>query len=196
MSGDDLNVPGRIMWFDDFNERDYDEAPTNQFRFLSNFYEGAPLLMPDGHVFATGEHAYQAYKASHPEAFLAILNAGSPGAAKRAGNVCTLRPDWEVIKLDVMAAVVRCKFTLERAEGPMLLETEDALLVEGTYWGDTVWGVDLKPWFDREGPLIEAAGRNWLGTLLMARRAELFALQAHGWDHRTEDHNARFYQGD
>lgn len=184
----ELNVPGRYMWFDDFGDQ-----VSNPGRFLSNFYVGEPLLMPDGHVFATGEHAYAAYKAEDPRAFLAIAEARTPGDAKAMGRVCTLRPDWELIKLDVMAAVIRCKFTLEREEGALLLGTGDALLIEGTYWRDRVWGVDLQGWTDRDGPLIEAPGRNWLGTLLMARRAELFALRDHGWDHRTEDHNAAFF---
>lgn len=195
---DELNVPGRVMWFDDFNG-DRGDGPTNDYRFLSNFYVGEPLVMPDGEEFPTGEHAYQAYKAAHREAFLAIQGAAdrygdpSPGRAKQMGNVCTLRPDWEVVKLDVMAAVVRCKFTAEREEGRLLLATADALLVEGTYWGDRVWGVDLKTWFDREPPIVEAPGRNWLGTMLMARRAELFALEVYGWEHRTEDDNAAFF---
>ncbi len=185
----ELNVPGRIMWFDDFNDVGQED---NNYRFLSNFYEGDPITMPDGLVFPTGEHAFAAYKAEDPRAFEAIQHATSPGSAKSMGRACTLRPDWELIKLDVMAAVIRSKFTLARDEGQRLLETEDALLVEGTYWQDRVWGVDLRSYADREFPL-NAPGRNWLGTLLMARRAELRAEIQTEFRHDTASYNAGFF---
>ena len=68
---------------------------------------------------------------------------------------------------------------LHSDEGRRLLETGTRLLVEGTWWHDRVWGVDLAarpahslPW--------HGAGRNWLGALLMARRSELVAEHALG----------------
>jgi predicted NAD-dependent protein-ADP-ribosyltransferase YbiA (DUF1768 family) len=61
--------------------------------------------------------------------------------------------------------VLARKFHPAREEAQMLLDTGDAQLVEGTYWHDQVWGVDI----------TTGIGRNWLGTLLMARRAELRA---------------------
>jgi len=182
----DLNAPGRIMWFDDLG------TGNPEYRFLSNFYEGVPIEMPDGQVFATGEHAFAAYKAAHPAAFAAIQGATSPGEAKSMGRKCTLRPDWEAVKYDVMAAVIRSKFGAGREEATLLLRTGDALLVEGTYWGDRVWGVDLKSYADREVAHL-APGRNWLGTLLMARRAELRALTVHGYCPDTETHNYEFF---
>lgn len=170
-----LNQDGSILWFDDFP--DAGQEPTNGYRFLSNFYVGDPIVLSqltwdNGKPieFMTGEHAFQALKALDEEEFAEILTAPTPGESKRLGRKCTLRADWEAVKLDVMALVVRSKFTLARAEGQNLLKTGDALLTEGTYWGDQVWGVDLR---------VEGyPGRNWLGTLLMARRAELLAEEA------------------
>lgn len=178
-----LNKPSRfITWFDDFNGDDGNE-PTNNFRFLSNFYIGAPILF-HGVEFMTGEHVFQAYKTLNADEFAAIAHAPSPGKAKYLGRKCKLRSDWEKVKLDLMAAVVRTKFTLDRAEGVWLLGTGDALLVEGTYWKDEVWGVDLTK--------VGYPGRNWLGSLLMTRRAELRAEQEFGVKLTTAQHNMEF----
>lgn len=140
------------------------------YRFLSNFYEGDPIVVDDL-TFATGEHLFQALKAKTQKAFEMVRTADGPDHAKSLGRSIPLRDDWEAAKYDVMALTLRAKFTLGRPEGPWLLATGDALLVEGTYWGDRVWGIDLKPFPARADPT--AYGRNWLGTLLMARRAEL-----------------------
>jgi hypothetical protein len=165
--GDELNSnPDElILWFDDFGAE-----PTNSYRFLSNFYVGEPILIR-GARFQTGEHAFQAAKARTLKAHDMVRTADDPGHAKSLGRSIPLREDWEAVKYDVMAIVLRAKFAPDRSEADLLLSTGDALLVEGTYWGDQVWGVDLKPYEARRDPT--AFGRNWLGTLLMARRAEL-----------------------
>lgn len=205
MDSNDLNAyPGLVLWFDDLG------SGNEEFRFLSNFYQGAPLTIPGitwgalfptddpndevGPVeFLTGEHAFAAMKFStyFPQ-FEAIVKAPDPGEAKALGRSRQhpLRPDWEIVKLDVMAAVVRSKFAHEREEGERLLATGDKMLVEGTWWQDDVWGVDLS---DRDMP-----GRNWLGTLLMARRAELRATRTlrrelvNHFADETARHNAKF----
>ena len=197
-----LNAQGHILWFDDLG------TGNEEYRFLSNFYEGEPITLPgvtweallaadafvDRHVhlhaltgsvgFATGEHAFAAMKfwGSDAEHFFDIVHASGPNPAKVLGRSRKhpLRADWEVVKLDVMAAVTRAKYTLDREEGKRLLETGDRLLVEGNFWGDEVWGVAL----DVEG----VPGRNWLGTLLMARRAELRAAQAYADEDRYVQH--------
>jgi ribA/ribD-fused uncharacterized protein len=172
-----LNQPGKeIVWFDDFNQHEGND-PTNTYRFLSNFYVGEPFTLaglrwgPEDDLaqFKTGEHAFQAMKALSEEDFKAIVDSPTPSEAKKLGRTCkTDIARWDSIRFDVMAAVVRSKFTLDREEGPLLLATGHALLMEGTQWGDQVWGVDML----KEG----WPGRNWLGTLLMARRAELIYL--------------------
>jgi ribA/ribD-fused uncharacterized protein len=183
-----MGDPLVISWFDDF------EGP-NEWRFLSNFYVGAPLLYRS-FSFASGEHMFQAFKASSV-ADMHTINAGeTPSEAKANGrHYLRLRPDWERVKFDVMRLVLRTKFQAGREEAALLLATGDALLVEGTMWGDRVWGVDLKAgrakreeewgrapagpplaWEPGEG-WEHSPGRNWLGVLLMARRAELYAEQ-------------------
>lgn len=163
-----------IDWFDYFGG---DDEPKNGYRFLSNFYvEPFKLSLRVGKTlwkpreFITGEHAFQAAKATNAKDFNAIADAKTPSQAKALGRSCQLRPDWEVEKLDVMRQVLDAKFSMESdcIATDWLLATGDALLVEGTWWHDVVWGVDL----NTEG----TPGRNLLGVLLMARRAELRAL--------------------
>lgn len=176
-----------IDWFDDLG------TGNEKYRFLSNFYEGEPITvsglgeildLPVEAQFQTGEHLFQAFKARSRKDFLAIGMAkartvpytdkagkkqtyteSAPGMAKALGRALPLRADWEQIKFDVMALTVRAKFASGREEAERLLATGDAYLQEGTWWGDDTWGVLL----DEEG----RPGRNWLGTLLMMRRAEL-----------------------
>lgn len=144
----------------------------NPYAFLSNFWEQEVVV--GDRSFPTGEHAFQAAKAATPADFELVAGAAGPGTAKYNGRRIALRRDWEEVKYDVMRVVLAHKFQGELfGLGHELLDTGDALLVEGTRWRDTVWGVDLD-----EGERLGygghlSPGRNWLGTLLMARRAEL-----------------------
>jgi hypothetical protein len=181
-----MGDPVVISYFDSF------EGP-NEYAFLSNFYVGEPLRYRT-RTYASGEHMFQAFKASAWEDHDAINAGKTPGEAKANGrHYLRLRLDWERVKFDVMRLVLRAKFQDGREEKALLLATGDALLVEGTKWGDRVWGVDLKrgrgdiedswarsgrgehpEWEPGEG-WERSPGRNWLGVLLMARRAELVA---------------------
>lgn len=156
----------RIEWFDSF------EGP-NPYDFLSNFYP-SPIKLA-GKWYATGEHAFAAYKAATPEDHERICWAKTPGGAKGLGRRVQLRPNWEEIKYDVMRQVLRVKFEEGSALADRLLATGNALLIEGTNWHDMVWGVDR----------ATMHGRNWLGHLLMARRAELASGEAEHVDHVT-----------
>jgi len=135
--------------------------------FLSNFYESEfilpwiPQLSDCGGLAKTAEHAYQSMKASKKHDALLVLDAATPGLAKKCGRAVTLRPDWEEIKIPVMRATLNLKFAAGTPLATRLLETEDQYLQEGNTWGDTFWGV------------CDGHGQNWLGFLLMARRAEL-----------------------
>lgn len=169
-----MGIPNVISYFDDFDQ------PDNEWRFLSNFYVGNPMVFGK-YTALSGEHLFQAMKARDGYHFRKILAAATPGEAKAEGrHLLGLRPDWERVKYDVMRYVLALKFSLGRPEGKMLLATENALLVEGTYWKDRVWGVELhrKDGDDPGDGWFAARGRNWLGTLLMARRVELFAEAA------------------
>jgi ribA/ribD-fused uncharacterized protein len=159
----------RIRWFDDFNYREEPAMPAqNPFWFLSNFYVGEPIKIPFmGELTApTGEHLFHAFKAQTVEDFFAILDSPSPDEAKHRGRTVKMDVErWNAVCYDAMAFTLRAKFAVGRKESQLLLDTGDAYLEEGTWWDDQKWGVALD--------LPGCPGRNWLGTLLMARRAEL-----------------------
>lgn len=127
------------------------EVFEGKYRFLSNFW-------PDN--ARTLEHQYQAAKTDNEIWVGRILSAPTPDAAKKLGRRCPIRPTWDDEKYLVMTILVRQKFSdpiLRKA----LLETGEAQLVEGNWWGDTIWGV------------CKGEGKNWLGEILMSTREAL-----------------------
>lgn len=140
---------------------------TGPCRFLSNFYPHPVEL--DGVMYPTVEHAYQAAKTFDVRQRHEIRNAASPAMAKRIGSRVLLREDWETVKLEVMKALLRQKFTEKNQRG-RLLDTVGRDLIEGNWWGDRYWGV------------CRGVGENHLGKLLMEIRAELDAT--YGESHR------------
>lgn len=170
--GRNANPSILIGWFDDLG------TGNESFSFLSNFSDAhEPFSIPGITLPGlTGEHVFQAFKAVFEEDFVAILSAvdgegkPDPAKAKHLGRTIQLRDDWDSVRFDVMAMVVRLKFAQGSRMAKLLLDTGDAFLQEGTWWQDEVWGVDLAAGLPGDHP-----GRNWLGTLLMARRAELRA---------------------
>jgi ribA/ribD-fused uncharacterized protein len=126
---------------------------------LSNFYV-SPFELDD-YAWQTVEHYFQATKSSNPVGYHQVREAATPGEAKRLGRRVTLRADWEQVKLDVMRGALAAKFAKDSELAEWLLSTGDALLVEGNTWSDIFWGV------------CNGVGSNWLGGLLMMRRAEL-----------------------
>ena len=126
----------------------------NEHRFLSNFI---------GEV----EHEYQASKTLDKNEQEMIRLASTPGKAKRLGNKITLRSDWEIIKFDIMFKCVNLKFKRNKDLKQKLLDTKDALLIEGNYWHDNIWG----DCFCSKCKNIK--GQNWLGRILMRVRNNL-----------------------
>jgi ribA/ribD-fused uncharacterized protein len=128
------------------------EAFNGPYRFLSNFF----IPVHD----KSNEHYYQAEKAQWPDERLWVLDAPTPGLAKKRGRKVALRPDWDEIKDEVMLRLLRRKFK-NAGLARLLLATQDADLIEGNHWGDTYWGV------------CGGIGENKLGKLLMQVRREL-----------------------
>lgn len=159
----------KIEYFDDFRGE-------NPYAFLSNFYV-YPVWM-FGREYMTGEHAFQALKSATVVQHEAVRLASTPSKAKKMGRTLPLRPDWEAVKYDVMVQVLRAKFFQGGELATRLLDTGNALLVEGTEWNDRVWGVSLP----------SKRGRNWLGKLLMSRRAELASGEPD-----TDDNTALYF---
>lgn len=127
-----------------------------QYRFLSNFWseEGEQPV----------EFVYQAAKTDDPAEKRWILEADSPGEAKRRSRKITLRKDWDAVKVAVMLQLLRTKFSIPSLRDK-LLSTGTAGLVEGNRWHDNFWGVC------NCGHC--SGGQNILGKLLMQIREEL-----------------------
>ncbi len=119
-----------------------------------------------GQLWMTVEHYFQGMKTLDPQVRERIRMAPTPGKAKALGRGCRLRANWEEIKIPVMRMALRNKFLPTNSDGRYLLNTGNALLLEGNDWGDKYWGV------------VNGQGENWLGHLLMARRAEIRYLEA------------------
>lgn len=133
---------------------------TGQYRFLSNFYESSVRIPLTERMAKTAEHAYQACKCSDAKEAEEILNADTPGAAKRLGKKCKLVENWDLIKDHAMIAVLYNKFEDEGLKNK-LINTYPMELIEGNNWGDTYWGV------------CKGIGENKLGKMLMGVRDTL-----------------------
>lgn len=132
-----------------------------EFRWLSNFWP-VTITCEDGITYPSSEHAYMASKTLDMATRREVSMLKTAGDAKRFGREIKLRPDWEEVKKNEMLTVLRLKF-----QDPLLkiklINTGDAILIEGNTWGDTYWGV------------CNGQGMNVLGELLMQIREELKA---------------------
>jgi ribA/ribD-fused uncharacterized protein len=131
-----------------------------RYYFLSNFHPVLTGIEYEGMVYGSVEAAYQAAKTLDPIERRKISRMDARHA-KEAGKRVTLRPDWNLIKLDVMETLLRKKFIDLPHFAKELMDTNPEELIEGNTWGDTYWG--------RCG----GRGHNHLGRLLMKLRAEL-----------------------
>ncbi|MCU0496553.1 MAG: NADAR family protein [Anaerolineae bacterium] len=137
----------------------------DKYHFLSNFYH-TPLTW-EGDEYPTIEHAFQAAKTDHPEERRRLRETPSPLVVKRLGRKVTLRSDWEQVKLDIMADLLRQKFTRYPDLRDLLLATGDLEIIEGNTWDDRFYGA---VWDETEQRWI---GENHLGKILMRIREEL-----------------------
>jgi ribA/ribD-fused uncharacterized protein len=145
------------------------ERVITQFRgawaFLGNFHP-APLTW-EGQHYPTSEHAFNAGKTTEPDLRRWIAAAATPREAKRRGHQVRLRDGWdETVRYEVMAGVLRAKFTDVPGRIASLLGTGNAALVEGNTWHDTHWGQCMCARHD-------GVGDNHLGRMLMELRTDL-----------------------
>lgn len=143
-----------------------------EYAFLSNFYDSPiEFITVDGKkmIAPTVEHAFQAEKAMFSQEQEAIINATTPGKAKRLGRHVLLRPDWEDVKDEVMEEFVSRKFQIPELRDK-LLATGDVNLVEGNHWHDNHFGIC---YCEKciNNPVVD--GKNKLGTILMKVRNEI-----------------------
>ena len=134
-----------------------------EYFFLSNFY--TTDIEYRGLRYTNAEAAFQAQKCLTDEEKQAFSGLEA-AKAKRLGRRVSLRSDWETVKLGIMEEIVRAKFTQNEDLKEKLLATGDIELIEGNTWHDNCWG-------SCHCPKCGNKGTNWLGKLLMNRRAML-----------------------
>lgn len=149
-----------------------------KYEFLSNMYLCTVII--GDMAFPSAENAYQAMKCKtrkEMEEFQYI----TPYEAKKRGAEVDLRSNWKEIKDKVMKKVLQAKFE-DQELAVELLHTDNMLLCEKNYWGDTEWGKcyvekheDI--YFDEEYVCSrswhEWQGENKLGKLLCEVRQEI-----------------------
>lgn len=133
------------------------------YRFLSNFYPC--IFIYDGTTWPSVEHAYQAAKTFNHVSREQIRTALTAARAKAIGSEVSLRADWHDIRLTVMRELLALKYRRGSVLARHLVATHPALLIHGNHYHDHFWGAVP---FEQEW-----RGTNWLGKLLMDRRAEL-----------------------
>lgn len=131
------------------------------YRFLSNFWTIAITF--EGLSFPSVEHAYVAAKTLDQNERVHICHIGTAREVKAYGQKLQLRPDWDQVKLKIMEDLVRQKFSKSITLRDALVATGTQEIVEGNYWGDKYWGIDLKT----------GEGENHLGKIIMKVRDEL-----------------------
>ena len=130
-----------------------------EYYFLSNFYDVE--IVYGSLKFKNVESAFQALKSKDYNVRKMFENL-SGSESKKLGRKIKLREDWKEIRVKVMEYLIRIKFRNSELR-KKLLATGDQLLIEGNYWNDSYWGVDLK----------NNVGENMLGKILMKVRKDI-----------------------
>ncbi len=135
------------------------------YRYLSNFFENAPVLL-DGLHFRNSEAAYQAGKAATLSVRKLFADL-TPYEAKKLGKAIDIREDWMDIRADHMRRVIHAKFTQNPLLAEALIATGAAELEEGNHWHDNFFGNCYCP------ACRNIPGQNMLGKILMDERERL-----------------------
>jgi hypothetical protein len=139
-----------------------------EYEFLSNFHPAQ--VIHNGFFYSSTEAAYQASKSLDPKVWERFATFDEPNYAKRMGQKIKCRDDWPEVKYQIMYDLVKQKFMRHPKLAKQLLDTGDAILIEGNWWHDTEWGVcNCKA--------CGNVGQNWLGRILMMVREEVYQAQ-------------------
>ncbi len=115
--------------------------------------------------FPTVEHAYHYRKFSEdaPHVAKQIRRASSPLAAMQIErqHKAERRPDWQIVKVQIMEEIVRAKMHQNQDAQDCLLKTGAKTIKENSPW-DSFWGIGQ-----------DGTGKNVMGTILMKIRSEI-----------------------
>lgn len=142
-------------------------------RALSNF-DTTPFYVPSlGITVKSNEHLFNAYKFLDPKFRQFVLDAPTPGEAKRRGGPRgggQLRPGWdEGVRVRAMQTGLLAKFAVPEL-WDVLARTGTMRLVETNRWHDGFWGDCVGHGRTPCKPECALPGKNMLGELLMALR--------------------------
>jgi ribA/ribD-fused uncharacterized protein len=131
-----------------------------EYCYLSNFQ--LCNVEFEGKMYPSAEHAYMASKSIYVDVRKKFSLRGnlSCGQAKRLGQTIELRPNWNMIKYNMMFVILYDKFTRTHDLRQLLAITDNIYLEETNHWNDMYWGVDYKT----------GNGSNHLGNILMKIR--------------------------
>lgn len=118
----------------------------------------------DSVSYPTVVHAYWALAAADPATAEQIRAADRPHDAEKLAGQAVIRPDWPVIRIAVMARLLRAKFAQHPQLAETLLATGDGRIVYSSF-ASGYWNVGRQ-------------GRNWMGRLLEVTRSEIAAERA------------------
>lgn len=153
------------------------DEPISRFKgdnfFLSNFYTSPITIEYRGekYVMATGEHCFQGMKVAATiwtpekasEWLKAVSDAPTPSKSKYLGRSIQIDvKKWNEMAFVCMQRTQELKYSQNPELREKLLSTGDRELIEGTDWGDKLWGVDEK-----------GEGQNLLGKILMELRSKM-----------------------
>lgn len=138
-----------------------------EYAWASNMYTGQPIHLGNL-TFTCVEAMFQGFK---DLTRIGDFQNISGVTAKQLGKQVTLRPDWEQVKIPIMVMCIRCKFTQDLHLKKKLMDTQDAILVEGNDWHDNTWGKCACQ------ACSNIQGQNYLGRILMKVRKELLQDQ-------------------
>ncbi|MHC5905288.1 NADAR family protein [Streptomyces sp. S6] len=115
-----------------------------------------------GVVYPTVSHGYWALSAADPADRTSIRTAPDVLTARKSAALAKRRPDWDGVRLAVMAGLLRAKFGQHPEMAQVLVGTGGSVL-RCTGYSDSPY------WRDEGG----SGGRNWVGRLLELVRSEV-----------------------
>ena len=111
------------------------------FNFLSNYELFPHPILFKGISIPSVEHGYQMCKTPDDKDRLEISKHPLKGL-KRFTKTFEFRSDWDQVKLSIMYSLLILKYSIPVFR-TSLLNTGNAILVEGNTWHDNFWGVEI-----------------------------------------------------